>query len=159
MKTVKSYFNEENILNKGYGKDSDFYSKAFLSAKATLLNFKNNEDLDQNSINKIIEMAQRDQQHKHNLEKAEIRHKNIIKYFGYICNVLNIAITSIFFFLISTYSIMAAITFSVAIICFTFGVQIFSYLSLKKQAEQSQKKDSYYPQRRNRDFRGSQKYR
>jgi uncharacterized membrane protein len=126
MKTVKSYFNEDNALNKGYNKD--IASKKFIYSKIDPEIMPDNDDevIDKDLAKKFLEMAQKEQEHHHNLEKCQLRSSNIAKYFGYVCGVISVGIIAFFSFLIVNISVIIAIIFIVFGFGAIFGVSIIS---------------------------------
>jgi hypothetical protein len=126
MKTVKSYFNEDNALNKGYNKD--ITGKKFIYSKIDqeIVFGNNSEVMDKDLAKKFLEIAQKEQDHHHNLEKDQLRSSNIAKYFGYVCGLISVGIIAFFSFLIVNISAIIAIIFMIFGFGAIFGVSIIS---------------------------------
>jgi uncharacterized membrane protein len=123
MKTVKSYFNEENRLNKGY---RNLYKKNN-GAQDNPDNgsFEGFGNIDQDSLKQLIEIAKKEQDHQHSIEQSQIRSKNIFRYVLLLSSIIVVFILSFFSLLIITLNSFVGIIF----VTFAFGsiISIASY--------------------------------
>jgi len=130
MKIVKSYFNEDNALNKGYRMESkESNKKSFSKDNAETLSLEEYEEMGPGSMKVLLEIAKKEQEHQHYIDRYQVRSNILAKYFGYLCGALTfISLAFVSFFIISISTIVGL----VFVIC-TFGAlfakSIIKYLS------------------------------
>lgn len=87
MKETKSFFINNNRLNKGYAKafkpresDDSFYRKKFEHILPPIDVLTQYEDIHPGTLEKLVNMAQKEQIHKHELDLKNLKmRKNIAK--------------------------------------------------------------------------------
>ena len=140
MKTIKSYFNEENRLNKGYRNACK--KKLEKQDNVEIMSLEGLGDMSQESLKHLIEIAKKEQEHQHNIEKSQIRSKNIFRYFLLLSLIVITLILSVFsFFIIALSSFVGSI-----FVIFSFGavISIASYFRMSTGKNYKQKNDTRY---------------
>lgn len=83
MREKKSFFTENNQLNKGYKSENKLGTKATFKADTSKLGLPDSsifaayEDMEPGTIAKMIEMTAKEQEHRHNVELIHLRMQKI----------------------------------------------------------------------------------
>lgn len=92
MKETKSFFTNNNRLNKGYAKtfsvhesDSSFYRKKFEHILPPIDLITEYENIYPGILEKLVSMAQKEQMHKHDLELKNLKMQERIDKLTRIC--------------------------------------------------------------------------
>jgi uncharacterized membrane protein len=120
MKEIKTFFANDNRLNKGYAKtsdpresDSSFYSKKFEHILPPIDVITTFENINPGTLKQIIDMAEREQHHRHALDLLNINAYNKAQKLGKIFAIALVCIISMTTLCLAIYgSILSAISFS-----------------------------------------------
>lgn len=103
MKETKSFFTKNNRLNKGYAKvfsvnelDNNFYHKKFEHILPPIDVVTQYEDIYPGTVEKLVNMAQKEQAHKHEIELQNLKIKEKVAKLTRVC----LTIFGIFSFLV-----------------------------------------------------------
>ncbi len=143
MKETKHFFGKDNRLNKGYGGDSDpkesdhsFYRKRFESIFPPVDAIEAFENLHIGAAEKIIKLAEQEQEHRHAMERVTLATYERAKRFGMICALFTVLIISyISLDLFKLSKNIEAIIFLLITFGTIFGISLLSYLKSMKYRE------------------------
>ncbi|XVN40275.1 MAG: DUF2335 domain-containing protein [Rickettsia endosymbiont of Argas persicus] len=92
MKETKSFFNKNNRLNKGYAKtfsvnesDNNFYRKKFEHILPPIDVITEYENIYPGTLEKLINMAQKEQAHKHDIDHKNLKRQESVAKLTRIC--------------------------------------------------------------------------
>ncbi|ASX27677.1 hypothetical protein BA173_02030 [Rickettsia sp. MEAM1 (Bemisia tabaci)] len=92
MKETKSFFTKNNRLNKGYAKsfhsneiDKNFYRKKFEHILPPIDTVTEYENIYPGTLEKLVNMAQKEQAHKHEIELQNLKIKEKVAKLTRIC--------------------------------------------------------------------------
>jgi len=92
MKEKKSFFTKNNRLNKGYAKafnaneiDKNFYRKKFEHILPPINLVTEYEDIYPGTLEKLVNMAQKEQAHKHDIELQNLKMQERVAKLTRIC--------------------------------------------------------------------------
>jgi len=137
MKEIKTFFTNDNRLNKGYTKtqnlresDKSHYRKKFEHILPPIDLISEYESLNPGTLAKMIDMAEREQHHKHAIDLINIESYNRTKKIGRIFAVLLVFFICITTLLLTIYaSIMSSMIFCITAF---LSIAIGSIMATKK---------------------------
>ena len=101
MKEIKTFFANDNKLNKGYAKmhnsresDSSFYSKKFEHILPPIDLITEYENINPGTLERIIDMAEKEQHHRHAIDLVNIEAYNKAKKLGKLFSIILVFIIS-----------------------------------------------------------------
>lgn len=120
MKEIKTFFANDNRLNKGYAKISDprepdnsVYSKKFEHILPPIDVITEFENINPGTLKQIIDMAEREQHHRHTLDLININAYNKAQKLGKIFAIVLVCIISMATICLAIYgNVLSAIFFS-----------------------------------------------
>lgn len=119
MKETRKFF-ENNRLNKGYGKmpnyrqnDVSIMRKKYGHVLPPVDIMAEYEELNPGTVEKLMDMAQKEQNHRHSMDLLEIEKYNRASKLGRMFSLILIAIISITTLVLATFSDIIAIIFPV----------------------------------------------
>ena len=102
MKKIKTFFANDNKLNKGYAKmhnpresDTSFYSKKFEHILPPINLISEFESINPGTLEKMIDMAEREQHHRHAIDLINIESYNKAKKLGKLFSIILVSILCI----------------------------------------------------------------
>jgi len=151
MKITKSYFNDENTLNKGYRESNDKDHKNYNAStdNSEILSLAAYEEISPGAMKRLLEIAEKEQAHQHDLEKINIKSNNRARYFGYFAGLVSILIISFFSFWLAALSTIVGIIFIICSFGFMLASCVLSYVKTKIPNSDSQyNKNNFYNKNR-----------
>jgi uncharacterized membrane protein len=120
MKEIKTFFANDNRLNKGYaklynprGSDSSFYSKKFEHILPPIDIITEYESINPGTLKQMVDMAEREQHHRHAIDLINLDAYNKAQKLGKIFAITLVSIISIATLCLTIYgNIISAMIFS-----------------------------------------------
>lgn len=120
MKEIKTFFTKDNRLNKGYPKtpnireqDSSYYRKKFEHILPPIDLISQYEDINPGTLARLIDMAEREQHHKHAIDLVNLENFNRAQKMGRICALIFVSLICLTtIFLAISGKILIALIFS-----------------------------------------------
>jgi uncharacterized membrane protein len=120
MKEIKNFFGNDNKLNKGYTKlqnnsenDSSFYQKKFSHILPPIDLISEFENIHPGTLARLIDMAEKEQNHRHALELVGLDSQSRAMKMGRICALIFVGI-------------ICVATITLAILSYLIGALIFA---------------------------------
>lgn len=158
MKESKTYFSQDNRLNKGYSNDKDtnkepdqsFFKRKFDGIFPSVETICSLEEIKPGSLDKIINIAQKEQEHRHAMEKTNAEIYSRARRMGNFFGLITVAIISFATVEIARQGNNSLATiFCVSGFLAIFGVSLLSYI---KAANLKKERNDRRPQQNNKNF-------
>jgi uncharacterized membrane protein len=161
MKITKSYFNDENTLNKGYRESNDKDHKNYNAStdNSEILSLAAYEEISPGAMKRLLEIAEKEQAHQHDLEKINIKSNNRARYFGYFSGLVAILIISFFSFLMVGVSTIVGIMFIICSFGLMLGGCVVSYFTKLKNSVNDPQRNKNYFYNKNKEHRNNERNR